>query len=54
MVFKPIVWVAIKENKLIRRKEGGGFETVGLMAGEHQMDPLFGPETVEDSLLSSP
>ena len=38
------MWVTIRENKLIRRKEGGGFETASLVVGKHQMNPLFKSE----------
>ena len=38
----------IKGNKPIERKEGEGFEITETVAGEHQTNPLFGPETVNN------
>ena len=52
--FKPVAWVLIRKNKMIRRKKGGESETIGLVVDEHQTDPLFRLEIVEDSLLSIP
>ena len=40
--FKPVAWVLIRKNKMIRRKERGRFEVTGLVTGGHQTNSTFG------------